>query len=156
MVVMSAYPVERPLPPRVNGRHQDKALARARKTRAIELRMQGMTYQQIADEMGYKNAGSVYTIIKAAQERQLGAAVEDYRETELARLDALQEALWPAAMAGDVSAVEATLKVIESRCRLLGLSGRRRGTAARCVQPPTVVLRTTGCAEPSCPVHGRV
>lgn len=122
---------------------------------AIELRMQGLTHQAIADEMGYKNAGSVYAIIKGAQERQLGAAVEDYRQTELARLDALQEALWPAAMTGDVTAVEATPKVIESRCRLLGLSGRRHGQAARCVQPPTVVVRATGCAEPRCPVHGR-
>lgn len=152
---MTASPVERLLPPRVNGRHQDKALARARKIRAVELRMQGLTYQQIADEMGYANAGSVYTIIKGAQEQQLGAAVEDYRHTELARLDALQEALWPAAMAGDVSAVAATLKVIESRCRLLGLGGRRHGQVARCLQPPTVVVRATVCAELQCPVHGR-
>ena len=123
---------------------------------AIEPWMQGLTYQAIADVMGYKNAGSVYAIIKGAQERQLGAAVEDYRQTELARVDALQEALWPAAMTGDVTALEATLKVIESRCRLLGLSGRRHGqAAARCVQPPTVVVRATGCAEPRCPVHGR-
>jgi len=46
---------------------------------AIELWMQGLTYQAIADVMGYKNAGNVYAIIKGAQERQLGAAVEDCR-----------------------------------------------------------------------------
>lgn len=52
--------------------------------------MQGMTYQQIADEMGYANAGSVYTIIKDAQARELRTALEGFRETERARLDALQ------------------------------------------------------------------
>lgn len=140
--------------PRVNGRHQDKALARARKTRAVELRMKGLTYQQIADEMGYKNAGSVYAIIKAAQEQHLGTAVEEYRQTELARLDTLQEALWPAALNGDVTAVEGARRIIESRCRLLGLSGRRGGQVARCVQAPTVVVRAEGCRDSRCPVHG--
>jgi len=49
---MTAQPAEPIAIPRVNGRHQDKTLARARKQRAIELRMTGMTYQAIANEMG--------------------------------------------------------------------------------------------------------
>lgn len=44
-VNMSAVPVEPLVIPRVTGSHQDKSLARARKARAIELRMTGMTYQ---------------------------------------------------------------------------------------------------------------
>ena len=100
-------------PPRVNGRHQDKSLARARKQRAIELRMTGTTYQAIADEMGYQN--SVYTIIKQAQMQATAAAVEDHRQLELDRLDAMQEALWPEAMRGRVSAVRAVLRIIQAR-----------------------------------------
>ena len=44
------------LPP-VSGRHRNRVLASARKTRAIELKLQGLTYQQVADEMGYANRG---------------------------------------------------------------------------------------------------
>lgn len=57
--------------------------------------------------MGYQNAGSVYTIIKQAQTKTTAAAVEDHRQLELDRLDAMQAALWPAAMRGRVSAVGA-------------------------------------------------
>jgi hypothetical protein len=52
---MSAQPVE-PIPlPRVSGPHRERALAPARKQRAIELRMQGLNYQQFADELSYAN-----------------------------------------------------------------------------------------------------
>jgi len=89
---MNAQPVEPVAIPRVNGRNQDKSLARARKQRAIELRMTGMTYQAIADEIGYQNAGSVYTIIKQAQTKTTAAAVEDPRQLELDRLEATDSA----------------------------------------------------------------
>ncbi len=75
--------------------------------------MTGTTYQAIADEMGYQN--SVYTIIKQAQMQATAAAVEDHRQLELDRLDAMQEALWPEAMRGRVSAVRAVLRIIQAR-----------------------------------------
>ena len=62
---MSAQTVE-PIP-RVRGRHRDTALASARKQRAIELKMQGRSYQEIADAMGYSSRGTVYKIIRDAQ-----------------------------------------------------------------------------------------
>jgi len=45
--------------PRVSGRHRDRALASARKCRAIQLKLQGLTYQQIADELGEDVPGLV-------------------------------------------------------------------------------------------------
>jgi hypothetical protein len=41
--------------PRVTGQHRNRALAAARQARAVELATRGMTYQQIADELGYSN-----------------------------------------------------------------------------------------------------
>ena len=49
------------------------------------------------------------------------AGVDALRSVESARLEVLQFALWPDAMAGDVSAVQAVLKIAMQRCRLLGL-----------------------------------
>ena len=88
--------------PRVQGRHRNKALAAARRARAVELVADGMTYQQIADEMGYSNKGTVYRIVQQALARQTAEAAEELQGLEVARLDALQAALWDRAMAGDV------------------------------------------------------
>ena len=52
------------LPP-VTGQHRNRALAAARRARAVELATQGMTYQQIADELGYANRGTVYRLVQA-------------------------------------------------------------------------------------------
>ena len=149
---MSAQATE-PLP-QVNGRHRDKALASARKQRAIELKMQGMSYQQIADEMGYSSRGTVYTIIRDAQSAHLDDTVEEHRRLELERLDALQASLWGRAMAGDVLATMAVVKVIESRVRLLGLVPPSGARAGRCGQVPTVVLKEGDCRLGGCPEHG--
>ncbi len=41
--------------PRVSRRHRNRALAQARKAKAIQLRTAGYTYQAIADQLGYAN-----------------------------------------------------------------------------------------------------
>jgi hypothetical protein len=57
--------------PRVEGRHRNRALAAARRARAIELRTGGFTYDQIAEELGYANRGTVFRIVRdALMERQ--------------------------------------------------------------------------------------
>jgi len=94
--------------PRVSGRHRDRALASARRCRAIQLKLQGLTHQQIADELGYTSRGTVYKIIKTAQAAQLTGAVEEHLDIEVSRLNALQAAVWPAAMSGDLRAGELT------------------------------------------------
>ena len=87
---MTAQPLETVVLPRVSGRHRDQALASARKCRAIQLKLQGLTYQQIADELGYTSRGTVYKIIKTAQAAQLTGAVEEHLDIEVSRLNALQ------------------------------------------------------------------
>ncbi len=75
---MAAQLLETVVLPRVSGRHRDRALASARRCRAIQLKLQGLTYQQIADELGYTSRGAVYKIIKTAQATQLTGAVEEH------------------------------------------------------------------------------
>jgi Homeodomain-like domain len=110
--------------PRVNGRHRNRALAASRRARAIELRAAGLTYQQIAAELGYANRGTVCRIVSDALNSQTVEAVDELRSLEVARLDTLQLALWPAATEGDVQAVSTITRIIMARSRLLGLQGR--------------------------------
>jgi hypothetical protein len=107
--------------PRVEGRHRNRALAAARHARAVELVTQGLTYQQVADELGYANRGTVYRIVHQTLAADTTQAVEMLHELEVARLDALQASLWGRAVAGDLEAVRAALRIVIARCRLLGL-----------------------------------
>jgi len=149
---MTAQPLETVVLPRVSGRHRDQALASARKCRAIQLKLQGLTYQQIADELGYTSRGTVYKIIKTAQAAQLTGAVEEHLDIEVSRLNALQAAVWPAAMSGDLQALVVAARIIDARCRLLGLIGPATKRTA-CQQPQTLVTRDDDCHLRGCPDH---
>jgi pantothenate synthetase len=109
--------------PLVNGRHRNRALAASRRAQAVQLKAAGLTYAAIATEMGYANRGTVFRIISEALRAQNVEAVEELRNLEVARLDTLQLAMWPAAMSGDVHAASVVTRVIMTRCRLLGLEG---------------------------------
>lgn len=125
--------------PLVNGRHRNRALAASRRAHAVELKAAGLTYAAIATQMGYANRGTVYRIVSEALKAHTVEAVEQLRNLEVARLDELQLALWPAAMAGDVHAASMVTRIIITRCRLLGLEvpGVQRVDA---LKPKTVVV----------------
>src|SRR6476659_9464203 len=98
--------------PLVSGRHRNRALAAARHARAIQLATEGMTYQEIADDLGYANRGTVHHIVHDALTRDRKDAVDDHLQWEMARLDALQVALWDKAMSGDVDAAHEVRAII--------------------------------------------
>ena len=110
--------------PRVSGRHRNKALAAARRTRVVELRCQGWTYEAIAEELGYASRGTVFTVVHTALAAQEADETENLRALETERLDRLQGALWDRAMAGDVGAIREGRRIVEARIRLLDLINR--------------------------------
>ena len=128
--------------PKVHGRHHNKALAAARRVRAVELKAAGLTYEQIANELGYTSKGTAYNIVTKALREQTAEAVADLRDLENARLDALLHALWDAAMTGDVKAVAAVLQIVQARVHLNGLEPARGGIGGM-QEPQTVVMRST-------------
>ena len=72
----------------------------------------GCTYQQVADTLGYTSRGTAYNVVAKALKEQTAEAVGSLRGLENARLDALQRALWEAAMTGDVRAVTAIVQIV--------------------------------------------
>jgi len=64
----------------------------------------------------------------------------------------LQAAVWPAAMSGDLRALVVAARIIDARCRLLGLIGPATKRTA-CQQPQTLVLRDDDCRLRGCPDH---
>lgn len=134
------------------GRHRNRALATYRRTKAIEMATRGCTYQQIADELGYANRGTVHRLVRQTLEAQQAVGVEQLRQVEVQRLDALQTRLWDRAMAGDVEAGLACLRIIQTRIKLLGLTAGK-DTAERCQQPQTVILQEHDCRLDGCADH---
>ena len=92
-----------------------------RQARAAELVQAGQSYDDIAAELGYANRSGAWKAVQRALSSHLAESVDEPRMLEVLRLDAMQEALWDKATAGDVRAGLAVLRIIVQRVRLLGL-----------------------------------
>jgi hypothetical protein len=130
--------------PRVNGRHRNLALASARRVRAVELKASGFTYEQVANQLGYTSRGTAFNVVAKALREQTAEAVGSLRDLENARLDALQVALWDAAMTGDVRAVTAIVQIVHARVRLNGLEPAQDGFGGLPQKPRTLVVPSSG------------
>ena len=100
---------------------QQKVATHSKRVRCVELAAQGLSYDEIAQVVGYSGRGSAYKAVSAALRARQAEAVDELRVIELERLDALQRSCWDAALEGDIASVDRVLKVIAARVRLLGL-----------------------------------
>jgi len=143
--------------PRVQGRHRNRALAGRRRVRALQLASKGLTYQQLADELGYANKGTVHHLVQQELGAQLVESVAELRQTEVARLNALQVVLWDRAMSGDLQAAKVVAGIIMTRCRVSGLlstTSREVERASSNCGPRTLVISPTDCRHTGYPTHG--
>lgn len=110
----------------MNNQTAATAIERAeRRAQAVHLRREGLTLREVADRLGV----SVYTAWNDIQTAVRDIPKEEadlLRQQEADRLDNLQRAVWDDAIAGDLHAVDRVLKIIERRCRLLGLDAPTR------------------------------
>ena len=60
----------------------------------MELALAGHSYDEIALEVGYQSRGTACRAVQDSLNSRITEAVMEYRELELARLDALQAAHW--------------------------------------------------------------
>ena len=114
---------------------------RLRAQQCLDLRIQGHTYQYIADRLGYADRSGARRAIERLLDRTEFETVDEYRALESDRLDALHRAHWPAAMLGDVEATKLVVKISErlSRRMLWRRAARNRGFA----DPPMNSRRRT-------------
>ena len=96
--------------------------------KAMTLRLQNLSYSEIAAEIGVSKATAFLYVKIAAKQAQ-----KKYTEKadliivmELNKLDKLEKALREDAHAGDVRAASTILKIMERRSRLLGLDSPSR------------------------------
>ena len=89
---------------------------------ALSLRIEGLTYRQIAERLGVA-VSRAHELVKreAAETLPDDAAVADWRALQMSRLEAMNLAVWDRACAGDIPAVLTVLRIAAAQSRLLGL-----------------------------------
>ena len=100
---------------------QGKAAIAARHLEALRLRQRGLTYDAIAERIGYANSSVAYKAVMLELKRQMKEPAEQVRELEIERLDRMLLALQPKIDAADTRAIDTALRLMERRARLLGL-----------------------------------
>jgi hypothetical protein len=113
--------------PRKGGQVTSLEIEHAEKDRkALELRARGLTYDRIAEELGYSDRSGGRKAVERALARTMQDAGDAARGVELDRLDRLLERWWPIAMETEMPsmltrATDAVLKIMERRAKYLGL-----------------------------------
>jgi len=103
----------------------NRTLVEYREARALELSLQGMTYDEIAADLGYSNRSGPWKAVRRCLARWQGAAAQAHFDASLVDLDVIEERAWPRAVAGDLAASRIVLRAMEDRMRLLELLSRR-------------------------------
>lgn len=100
---------------------KNRPATRDRERLALQLRRGGMVYGEIARRLGFRSASGAYKAVSRACRSIVAEEVELLRRLECQRLDAIHEALWSRALSGDLAAIDAVVKVMGRRAKLLGL-----------------------------------
>jgi hypothetical protein len=93
---------------------------------ALELRLSGLNFEQIGLRMGFsrQRAHQLVTEELFRVNAERNAAAAQLRTIEAERLDRLQAAYWPSAVAGDFRSLDRVLRIMERRARLMGLDAQ--------------------------------
>lgn len=117
-------------------RRTNSAEMERRRARAVELLALGRTYEQIADDLGYKSKTSAINLVKTALKEHVSQnvdALQAVRARELIQLEAMEASLLPAVVGKDLAtiadrekyaiyeAADRIVKIKERRAKMLGL-----------------------------------
>jgi hypothetical protein len=117
-----------------------KVSAADKKLRALELRKECCTYQDIADQLGCSRGNAYKLVAKALAEltEKVRSSADDLRELENMRLDSLWSKAYDRAQEGDLSAINTCLRISERRSKLNGLDSPTRTDITVTPVPPAL------------------
>lgn len=107
--------MSRPRPSRITPEILEK------EAEVIRLRRAGMTFDMIAQRVGYADPSGAQKAYVTACKRIVYSEVDAVRREEQDRLDIAQTAIWSGVLRGDIPSINSLLKIMERRAKLLGL-----------------------------------
>jgi hypothetical protein len=87
----------------------------------LALRKAGLTFERIAQQLGYADRSGAYVAYQAAMKRLVLIPAAEERDLMAVRLDDLLAGSYAKAIQGDPKAVLSCLRILDRRARLLGL-----------------------------------
>jgi len=103
-----------------------------RRERALQMHLAGLSYQRVADSLGYSSKALAYKDVqKALADLGKPNANQDQVQVALARLDVALSAIWVKVRTGELGAIDRFMKIEEHRAKLLNVSGGGEQTEAR-------------------------
>lgn len=93
----------------------------ARRAKALRLRQAGVSYAQIAQQLGLRSEKHARTDVSRAMSQVVREAGEELIALERDRYDRLQVMAWRLAEQGNTSAMRELIRLFERRAKLLGL-----------------------------------
>ena len=88
---------------------------------AVELRMAGRTWQEIADALGYADHSGGVRAVQDSLQKTLGVPSAEFRELTLERLTKILQVQWPSMLRGEVPAAKLCLQTIGDMRQLMGV-----------------------------------
>lgn len=95
--------------------------AHQRQLKALELRLAGVIYEQIAAELGYAGRSGAYKAVESGLKLTMREPAESLRRLSAERLDRATLAIWRRVSSGDLHAIDVLLRLEARRAKLLGL-----------------------------------
>lgn len=99
---------------------------RQRALKAVDLRVQGHTYAQIAERLDYSDESGARHAVSRLLARREAESVDELRAVHGARLEAVLSSFWAAATSGDTDAARIVLRTLDSLAKLYGLDAPTR------------------------------
>lgn len=93
----------------------------AKEAEVVKLRRGGLTWDMIAERVGYSAPMSAQRAYMRAANRIVQDDIETIRKVETERLDIAQSAIWGRVLNGELTAVQTFIRIQERRAKLLGL-----------------------------------
>ena len=97
--------------------------AAAKQVQAMQLREAGVSFEKIAETVGYRDRGGAYKAVMAGLKATRLESAKKLRRLEFRRLDKLMLQLWPKATGNppDLAALDRLLAIMKRRAALTGL-----------------------------------
>ena len=95
--------------------------AALKQRQALELRIAGRTWQEIADHVGYSNHSGAIAAVKSALSKTLQEPADELRALMKERYEKMIQVYWPSLIRGDISSGKLCLSTMAAERELLGL-----------------------------------
>jgi hypothetical protein len=102
-------------------RTQVRVSAAEKQRRALELRLSGLNYRQIAEQLAYKSVASAHEAVRSALRNIPKDAADELRTVELERYDEMQARMTAALRTGDLRVIPDMIRLSDQRAKLTGL-----------------------------------